>query len=112
MCEIKKPELNEQDKRRANELFTYMKRKADYCTKEELCKVLGWSYPEKDRQIREMISNLAKVKPIIGTSDKRGYKLAQTAADKEIARHQWAELSKRADEIMSRCLPLINFIEG
>lgn len=108
---IKKPELSIQDRQRANEVYIFMRNNKGYHTKEELCKVLGWEYPQKDRQIRELISNIAKVKPIISTSDNRGYKLAISNNDIEEARHQWAELSKRADEIMARCAPLIRFIE-
>lgn len=88
MTEIRKPQLSEAQKECANKLYTFMRLHPTYHTREDLCNVLGWDAKTKDRQIRELISALAKVKPIISTSDCRGYKLATTRADAEEVMHQ------------------------
>lgn len=111
MFEIKKPELNENKKLLCNKVYMFLKNNKRYCNKEELTNVLGWELPKYDRQIRDIISIIAKLKPIISTSDSKGYKLAQTKDDIDEVNHQWAELSKRSDEILDRCKPLINFID-
>ena len=39
---IGKPEVSELDKKRTQELYTYMKLVGRPCAKEELCRVIGW----------------------------------------------------------------------
>lgn len=111
MTEIRKPQLSDAQKECANKLYTFMRLHPTYHTREDLCNVLGWDAKTKDRQIRELISALAKVKPIISTSDCRGYKLATTRADAEEVMHQKAEHIKRANETLARVSPLDNFLE-
>lgn len=110
--EIKKPTLTDNQKYYANAIYVYLRDSGTYRTKEQICKYLGWEYPKMDRQLRDLISQLAKVKPIISTSDSRGYKLAQTTEDMEEVKHQAMELQKRANEIMARITPLQNFMRG
>lgn len=95
-------------KRKATDLWRYMKQVNRYVTKDEICKVCGC---KNERSAREIVSALATVKPIISTSDGKGYKLARTKADVEEARHTWAELSSRMEELEKRIKPLIKFIE-
>ena len=77
---IAKPELSEETKRRANEVYRYLRTEARPVTKEELCSFLGWEYnSSSERRVRDLISIIAKRKPIIATSDQRGYKVPTVA---------------------------------
>ena len=92
-------------KEKANTLWSYMK-VHDYVTKSEVmqvCKV------NNERSAREIISVLASVKPIISTSDNKGYKLAVSVKDLEEVEHTWAELSSRIEELEKRIQPLLKF---
>lgn len=109
--EIKKPVLNEADKNRANDIYKYLIAVNRACTKEELCAAIGWQYNKSnERRIRELVSSLAKVEPIISTSDTTGYRLARTSLDREDVVHQLNELKKRSAEIEARYAPLVNFL--
>lgn len=112
MAEIMKPELNELDRRRANDIFIFLrKRGRNPATKKEICEALGWEYTDSnDRRIRELISNLSRVVAIISTSDNRGYRLATCEEDYEAVYHQLCENRKRAREIETRNPPLEQFI--
>lgn len=95
-------------KENGNKLYKYMMTH-NVCTKEELFGVLGWDL-KKDRQLRDLISMIAKKVPVISTSDSKGYKIARTIEDVEEAKHQWKELDKRQTELEARKKPLIEFI--
>lgn len=108
---IGKPELSEETKRRANEVYRYLRTEARPVTKEELCSFLGWEYnSSSERRVRDLISIIAKRKPIIATSDQRGYKVP-TIDDLEAVEHQWRELDSRISELAARREPLIKFAE-
>ena len=83
----------------------------DSITKPELCKLLGWEYnSNKDRQIRDIVADIAKEYPIISTSDNnKGFRLAKTAADVEEVEHTWKEFDKRILEMNNRKKALIEF---
>lgn len=85
----------------------------DWLTKPELCKLLNWEYnSNKDRQIRDLVAEIAKEYPILSASDnKRGFKLAkpQTKEDVEEVEHTWKEFDKRIKEMQLRKQPLIDF---
>lgn len=108
--QIAKPELTNLEKKRANELWAYMKDRG-YCTKEELCRVLGWEYNNSnDRRLRELLAILASKLPVVSTSDSKGYLLAKNKEDGEAVLHALAELSKRIAEIYKRMPPLTDFL--
>lgn len=94
-------------KERVNTLYLTVKDGHPF-TKEEVCQICGVG---SERQAREIISTLATIKPIISTSDSKGYRMAVSQNDIEDARHCWAELSSRMEEIEKRILPLIKFCE-
>jgi DNA-binding winged helix-turn-helix (wHTH) protein len=93
-----------------NKLYRYMMQH-DVCTKEELFNVLGWD-KSKDRQLRDLISMIAKKVPVISTSDSKGYKIAKSVKDIEEVKHQWKEIDKRQQELEARKKPLIDFINN
>jgi hypothetical protein len=105
--EIKKP-VTENMKRKCNDFYKYMYWKHDYVTKDELMRVFKIG---NERTVRDVISEMSKRVPVISTSDNRGYKLALTIDDMEEARHTWAELSSRMEELEARIKPLIRFLE-
>lgn len=95
-------------KTKANILWEYMRGKGGYVTKDEVCKVTGC---RNERSAREVISVLASVKPIISTSDSRGYKLATSREDLDEVIHSWQEIDSRQAELEKRKKPLIAFYE-
>ena len=103
-----KPELSPQIKARANELFLMLKQRT--YTKDEL-QIYFYGKKGYERQIRDLISTLAKRVPIIATSDSKGYYIATTAEDLEKVKHQWQELDSRITELDKRKKPLIDFYE-
>ena len=105
--EIIRKEMTENQKRYGNQLYKFFVRK-DVVTKEEMLEELGWD-KTKDRQLRDLISCIAKKAPIISTSDQKGYYLAKSEKDLEDVEHQWAELSSRIEELEKRIEPLIVF---
>lgn len=106
MCE--KP-ITPNQKENGNKLYRYLYHK-DVVTKEQMLEFLGWD-KSKDRQLRDLISIVAKRVPIISTSDKRGYKLAKSEKDFDEVCHQWKELDKRQQELEARKKPLIEFYD-
>ena len=64
-----------------------------------------------ERQIRELISILAKRVPVIATSDSKGYYVASKPEDLEKVEHQWKEIDSRIAELDKRRKPLIDFYE-
>lgn len=106
ICE--KP-MTENQKFYGNKLYKFMMTH-DILTKEQMLEYLGWD-KNKDRQLRDLISAIAKKVPVISTSDSRGYKIAKTKADLEQVEHQWKEFDKRISELELRKQPLIKFYE-
>lgn len=100
--------LTENIKDKANKLYVFLKSKDDFVTKAEIGEYLG-IYCE--RSIRDIISVLATVKPILSRSTGSGYKLAKNAQDLEEVEHTLAELSSRVEEIEKRMKPLYKFRE-
>jgi hypothetical protein len=105
MMAYEKPKMCEEVRRRLNELVPLLKQKR--LTKPQIMEM----YNCNERTAREMISIIAKKFPVVATSDKEGYKIATTAADKKEVEHTWAELSSRNEEIKARIEPLISFRE-
>ena len=93
---------------KANRLYTFMKGKNDFVTKEEIGEFLGIT---NERSVRDVIAVLSTKKPIISTSDNRGYKLARTTKDMELVRQAWMEIDSRQAELEKRKKPLIEFFE-
>lgn len=111
MQEISKPQITK-IKERANVMYQYFKAKDGFIPKKELCFIMGWEYnPSNERRVRDVIALLATKKPIISTSDNRGYKLAQLKEDVEEVEHTWKEIDKRIAELENRKKPLIEFYE-
>ena len=109
---IGKPEVSELDKKRTQELYTYMKLVGRPCTKEELCRVIGWEYNKtNDRRIRELINRIKKRRPIIATPDQRGYKVATDREDLEEVVHQWRYIDKVQADLEETKGPLMKFVE-
>lgn len=103
---IEKP-VTDNMKQRVNTLYLYMK--SIYptpITKEKVCEVCG---VKSERQARDILSVLAQRRPLISTSDAKGYRLALTEKDLEEVEHTWAELSSRVEELNKRIEPLIKF---
>lgn len=103
----KKPELTESEKRLGNSIAKLLRERT--YTKEELVKIFGIS----ERKIRDLISEIAKRRPIISTSSGKGYKWAGNSLDdyKAVLR-QWRENDSRARQITSRNEPLIKHLEA
>lgn len=110
--EIKKPELSERDKKLGNEIHRILMAHDRPITKEFICQSIGWEYNlSTERKVRDLLSKIAKVKPLISTSDQKGYYIARTKEDLEAVKHQWLEHNKRVQEINERIAPLQKFIE-
>lgn len=101
--------MTENQKINGNKLYKFMKNN-DVVTKEQMLDCLGWD-KTKDRQLRDLISCIAKRVPVISTSDSKGYKIAQTKQDLKDVVHQWKELDSRIEELQKRREPLIKFYE-
>ena len=102
-----KPELTESEKRLGNSIARLLKERT--YTKEELIKIFGIS----ERKIRDIVSEIAKRRPIISNSSSKGYKWAGNSVDdcKAILR-QWRENDSRARQITSRNEPLVKHLEA
>lgn len=98
-------ELTKRNAERLNDLYARLRERA--YTKEELCEIYGTN----ERQVRLMVATIAKRKPIITTSDQKGYRAAVNLSDYAEAMHSWAELSSRMEELESRIKPLIQFCD-
>lgn len=101
--------MTENQKINGNKLYKFMMGN-DVLTKEQMLNALGWD-SKKDRQLRDLISMIAKKVPVISTSDSKGYKIAKTKEDLELVCHQWKENDSRIEEIQARTKPLIDFYE-
>jgi hypothetical protein len=101
--------MSENQKENGHKLYRFMKYN-DFVTKEQMLECLGWD-KSKDRQLRDLISMIAKKVPVISTSDSRGYKIAKTKEDLELVEHTWAEMSSRIEELTKRIMPLMEFRE-
>ena len=93
----KKP-ITDKMAEKANALFEIMKDNK-WHTKEELGEKLGI---KNERSVRDVISTLSKRKPIIATSDGKGYKMAMRVCDKDDVRHAWMEIDSRIEELEAR----------
>ena len=112
MIKIKKPELSQNARELGNKLFKYLFMQDSPVDKKTMCKYMGWEYnSSNDRKLRIVLANIAKVKPLISTSDNRGYYLAKTKDDLEKVEHQQAELDSRIEELNERKKPLIAFYD-
>ena len=110
--EIKKPELSERDKKLGNEIHRILMAHDRPITKEFICQSLGWEYNSSaERKVRDLLSKIAKVKPLISTSDQKGYYIARKVEDLEAVKHQQFEILSRIKELEERLNPLKIFIE-
>ena len=105
---IEKP-MTENQKYYGNMLYLFLMHN-DVVTKEQMLEHLGWD-SKKDRQLRDLISCIAKKVPVISTSDSKGYYIAKTEEDVEKVIHQWKEWDSRIEEAEARKIPLIKFYE-
>lgn len=109
---IKKPELTERDKKLGNEIHRILMAHDRPITKEFICQSLGWEYNSStERKVRDLLSKIAKVKPLISTSDQKGYYIARKVEDLEAVTHCWKEIDSRIAELEERRKPLIDFYE-
>ena len=99
--------MTENQRQNANTLYRLLMA-YDVVTKEEMLAELGWD-SRKDRQLRDLLSMIGKKRPLISTSDSKGYKIAKTKADLEEVEHTLAEMSSRVEEIQKRMQPLYEF---
>lgn len=106
--EVKKP-MSENDKYYGNKLYEFLMAN-DVVTKEQMLNHLGWD-SKKDRQLRNLLSLIGQKRPLIATSDQKGYKIAKTKADLDAVTHQWKENDSRIDILKERNKPLIRFYE-
>ena len=105
---IEKP-MTENQKLYGNMLYKFLMAN-DTVTKEQMLEHLGWD-SKKDRQLRDLLSMIGKKRPLISTSDSKGYKIAKTLKDLEEVKHQWKELDSRIEQLKERRKPLIDFYE-
>ena len=103
---IEKP-MTENQKYYGNMLYKFLMTN-DTVTKEQMLEHLGWD-SKKDRQIRDLLSMIGKKRPLISTSDSKGYKIAKTPKDLKEVEHTLAEMSSRVEEIQKRMQPLYEF---
>ncbi len=103
---IEKP-VTEGMKDKVNRMYLVLRR-GGYFTKEQLAEELNI---KSERSVRDVMSTLSKKKPIIATSDNRGYKLAMTTDDLEEVVHSWQEIDSRIDELDARRKQLIAFYD-
>lgn len=94
-------------KEKVNALWAEM-RDGRTLTLEEVCRVCS---VKSERQARDIMSVLATKKPIISTSDSKGYRMAVKRSDLEDVEHQWRELDSRIKQLQKRVTPLIDFYE-
>lgn len=106
MPNFQKPDTPTAMSKRCNELYEMLKTRSTF-TKQEI----AGHFKVSVRSAREMVSTIAKRRPIIATSNKRGYRLASQSGDYLDAKHQWAEIDSRIAELEARKLPLIRFCE-
>lgn len=105
---IQKP-MTENQKINGNKLYRFMMLNGQV-TKEQMLNFLGWD-SKKDRQLRDLISCIAKKVPVISTSDSKGYRIAKTKGDLEAVVHQWKEIDSRIAELEARKNPLVKFYD-
>ena len=108
MERFEKP-MTENEKLNGNKLYRFLMQK-DYVTKDQMFEFLGWD-KKKDRQLRDLLSMIGKKRPLISTSDSKGYKIAKTPKDLEEVKHAWKELDSRIEQLQERRKPLIEFCE-
>ena len=101
--------MTENQKFYGNKLYKFMMTNG-VVTKEDMLIHLGWD-KSRDRQLRELISLIAKKVPVISTSDSRGYKIAKTENDLQEVEHQLKEFDSRINEIELRKAPLFKFYD-
>ena len=99
--------MTENEKLNGNKLYKFLMAH-DIVTKEEMFEFLGWD-KKKDRQLRNLLSLIGQKRPLISTSDQKGYKIAKTKEDLEEVEHTLAEISSRVEELQKRMQPLYAF---
>lgn len=103
---INKPITNN-IKEKCNRLWAEMRSGNTY-TLSEICRICE---VKSERQARDIVSVLATKKPIISTSDSKGYRMAVKGTDLPDVEHQWRELDSRIKQLQKRIIPLIDFYE-
>lgn len=97
-----KPKLTKKQEL-ANMVYVALVNACEPLSKAEICREIGLTYDaNNERRVRDIISILAKRKPVIATSDSRGYSLAKSEEDVERAIHLWKELDSRQKELEER----------
>ena len=64
-----------------------------------------------ERIVRDRVAKIAQRRPVIASSGKKGYKLAQGVEDVYLAKQTIAESKSRIREIKKRIRPLEKFVE-
>lgn len=96
----------------ANQLYILLNQTDKPLTKAEIAQNLGFEFnTNNERRVRAIISLLAQKRPIIATSDKKGYRLAKSKEDLNDIEHQWKEFDSRIEELEKRKVPLMKFYE-
>ena len=98
--------MTEERRAQLNALYRMMCERT--VTKEDVMRAFGVG----ERLARDMISEIAKVKPVIALSDRRGYRVALRVDDMRDARHALADIRSRQREMERRALMLEQFLEG
>lgn len=97
--------MTEERKAQLNRLYLVMRERT--VTKGEVMKMFGIG----ERGARDMISEVAKVRPVISLSDKAGHRVAKEIDDMPDARHALADIRSRQSELERRALMLEKFLE-
>lgn len=79
-----------------------------FVTREELCSLLHTN----DRQVRNEIMYLRRTYPIISTSGRKGYKIATSNEDLQLAKQSMKELRNKALTTLKGYKQIKNFIKG
>lgn len=103
---IEKPDLPPEKIRKLNELCVFLT--GTYRTKAEIQSEFGIT---NERTARELVSMIAKRRPVVATSDNRGYKVAKYLSEADEVEHSLNEIQSRIDELEERKAPLIRFLE-
>lgn len=107
---FKKPTVDKMNER-CKVVLEFLQQQS-FVTKPEIARLLNWTYPKHDRQIRDIIATISQKHPIISCSDNNnGYKLAKDIEDGELVKQSWAEIDSRIEELTKRKRPLVKFMD-
>lgn len=98
--------LTDKQRLNINKIYTALYNSNEPLLKSDICKVIG---SKSERQARDYVSAIKKLKPIISYNKMKGFKLAKSEQDvPENERSLFEDLS-RVNELLYNCLPRLKF---